>query len=164
MTLKNITIADLNRALQHLVDRWGVEYGHAEAAPDVIPPETDCSELSERCFNDVLGIPLPDGSMNQLDYCRKNGVKVGYPEDLAAPLQSLDLFFLTPGASGMGHVAIVYGMLYPSAGATAMLIEARGGSKWGRVIFSPLPVVYNQFRARFAGIYRLVEIESGPMP
>ncbi|GEM_PF-5273331 len=160
MLLKKITIAEVNRALQHLLDRWGVEYGHAEARPDVVPPEIDCSELAERCFNDVLGIPLPDGSMNQLDYCRKNGVKVDHPR---AALQSLDLVFLTPGSSGMGHVAIVYGMLYPSAGAMAMLIEARGGKQWGRVIFSPLPTFLHQFLPRFAGIYRLVEIEAGPM-
>ena len=175
--LTRITLAQERSALDWLGGLWGINYGHAEVAPGTAAGavrETDCSELSERLFNDHLGVPLPDGSMAQLDYCRRHGQKLHWPEDA---LRTFDLLFLVPpladptadpsGApiykpGGMGHVAIVAGVLTPSAAGGVMLIEARG-KPWGKVIYSPLRRVVRQFEARFAGIWRLVECETGPV-
>jgi hypothetical protein len=137
-------------AKRWLVDEWGKAYVFgSEVAPNTTADTWDCSELVERLFNDVVHLPLPDGSYNQYGYCRRNGRQIQYPTEVVQPL---DLIFLwDTEKKQIDHVAIVFDVL---PGAGPMLIEARG-RPWNHVMFSPLDKFLKQFDTRSAGIWRI---------
>lgn len=140
----------LKWARRWLTDMVGKQYVFgAEVQPgQAIPaPAIDCSELTERLFNDVCQVPLPDGSYNQYEYCRKNGHQISLEE--AGPL---DLVFLwNADLKQIGHVGVVYGDL-PEMGA--VIVEARG-KPYDHVIITPLAKFAKAFGPRFAGVWRI---------
>lgn len=167
------TYSEIRGALQHLLERWGVFYVFgAEVQPEKFPRAIDCSELIERAFNDALHIPMPDGSYNQLDFCRRMGRQVLFPEEKVQPLDLAFLWTSPPdggqrtGDGGQGtppqplsavricHVAAVFGEVIPVG--QELLIEARG-RPFNHVIFTPLRRFREGFGPRFAGVWRVVE-------
>jgi hypothetical protein len=175
MPLVQVPNSKVLNALAWLKSLNGITYGHDEVAPGTLAPDVrniDCSELAERAVVDYLEIKeFPDYSLNQLAYCRAHGREIKYPDEAVC---SMDLVFLTPGRPlpnpspdgrgaqpVMGHVAIVVGALLPSQAGGIMLIEARGGKG---VIYTPLDMFVKKFGARFAGVWRLVEIVETPIP
>ena len=151
-----IKLTDAKRLLNYLLDQWGLDYLLGVENDGITKAKFwDCSELSEKGFNIILSIPLPDGSGRQLKYCKEIGEEVYYP---ISKVQPLDLVFLKKKDSEeIGHVAIVYGNMDPVGGM--MLIEARGG-RFGKVMFTPLDKFLIEFHKRFAGIFRIVEING----
>lgn len=118
--------------------------------------ELDCSEMTQRSYNDDFSIPLPDGAAAQREYCERNGKQV--PHSLGVLPQFGDLVFLWKAdMSAIGHVMMVAGDLDPYMGS--MLIEARG-RPYSMVVITSLDDVLAQFGTRFAGIYRLIEVIS----
>lgn len=144
-----------DNALSLLINRWGIDYQlGAEVAPGQLPTATviDCSELVQRVYNDVLEIKMPDGSFNQLPFCKVWGRMVDYPQEKALPL---DLVFLwNHDGTAIDHVAIVYGEILPKGGV--VMIEARG-RPWNHVMLTPLDKFINQFGKRFAGMWRVAD-------
>jgi cell wall-associated NlpC family hydrolase len=117
--------------------------------------ELDCSETTERIYNDYFSIPLPDGAAAQREYCEKNGKQIPYPLPDAIP-QFGDLVFLwDKDMARIGHVMMLAGTLEPYMGL--MLIEARG-RPYSMVVITSLDDVMAHFGTRFAGIYRLIEV------
>jgi hypothetical protein len=190
MNLPQVPFTKVKNGLAWLKALNGITYGHDEVAPGTpaaAVKNTDCSETSERFVVDYLELKdFPDYSLNQLAYCRAHGREVDWQNETVQPG---DLVFLTPGARAgskpapmgstggvpggqpsaptvatppvMGHVAIVVGVLTPSQAGGIMLIEARGGKG---VIYTPLDMFVAKFGARFAGVWRIVEIVESPTP
>jgi hypothetical protein len=165
MALIQVPNSRVLAALSWLKSMHGAQYGHDETAPGAQRAgirNIDCSELAERSVVDYLEIKdYPDYSLNQLAYCRQHGREIDWQRE---KVQSMDLVFLTPGhAGGMGHVAIALGVLLPSQGGGIMLIEARS-EPWNHVTYTPLDLFVKQFGARFAGVWRLIEIVPSVPP
>lgn len=95
---------------------WGEEV----RMDDPNPPAFDCSEFTEWGSHRV-GNPLPDGSANQYEFCRRKGTLITVTKALA-----------TPGALlyHPGHVAV-------SMGDKSHSVEAKGKA-YGVGIFSAL--------------------------
>jgi hypothetical protein len=115
----------------------------------------DCSELVQYAFKLYMNIIIPDGSFNQYEFCKNNGQEIYYP--LSKP-QPLDLIFLWDrDLRTISHVGIIFGEMLPVGGV--MLIEARG-KPFSSVMFTPLDKMMVEFDKRFAGIFRIVEING----
>ncbi|MDQ7798521.1 MAG: NlpC/P60 family protein [Candidatus Edwardsbacteria bacterium] len=126
-----------------------VKPGDLENARDL-----DCSETTERLYNDYPQIPLPDGAAAQREYCEKNGKQIPYP--LSKDIQPGDLVFLwDKDMARIGHVMMAIGSMAPFG--WPMLIEARG-RPYSMVCITSLDDVMAHFGTRFAGIYRLFEV------
>lgn len=97
----------------------------AEVAPGTPPHLTrswDCSELVQVKLNE-LGIPMVDGSANQMRWCQARGNLISVEQAINTPGA---LLFRTPGGKP-GHVAVSLG--------DGRTIEARG-SAYGTGVFS----------------------------
>ena len=154
-----VTIQALRKGAQVVRKKIGTPYRlGAEVKPGKLEDarELDCSEMTDRLFNDYFSIKLPDGAANQRLYCEKVGKQV--PHSLGVAPQFGDLVFLwDKDMSRIGHVMMVAGDLDPYMGT--MLIEARG-RPYSMVVITSLDDVLAQFGTRFAGIYRLIEVIS----
>lgn len=154
----NVTLYNAKKTLQFLYDQHGKDYIWAVENDNLAPEDIkghDCSEMSQKAYRLYMNISITDGSYNQYEYFKKHGKEIYYP---IAKVQPLDLLFLKNKAlTAIDHVAIVFGNMEPIGGA--MLIEARG-SPYRKVIFTPLDRMLMEFHARFAGIYRIINING----
>ena len=154
-----VKLADAKKTLEFLLDQWGKAYVWGVENDELSTGKVkswDCSELVQYAFKLFMNIVIPDGSFNQYEFCKTYGYEIYYP--LNKDVQPLDLIFLWDrDMRQISHVGIVFGEMTPVGGV--MLIEARG-KPFSSVMFTPLDKMMIEFNKRFAGIFRIVEING----
>ena len=153
-----VKLNDAKKTLGFLEEQWAKQYVYGVENDSLAPGRVkswDCSELVQYAFKLFMNLIIPDGSFNQYEFCKKFGTEIYYP--LSKP-QPLDLIFLWDGdLRQISHVGIVFGEMLPVGGV--MLIEARG-KPFSSVMFTPLDKMIVEFDKRFAGIYRIINING----
>ena len=154
-----VTLSDAKKTLEFLLDQHGKSYllgVENDGKLTSLLKQWDCSEMVQYAFKLFMNIIIPDGSFNQYEFCKTYGHEIYYP--LTKDVQPLDLIFLWDrDMRQISHVGIVFGEMIPVGGV--MLIEARG-KPFSSVMFTPLDKMMVEFDKRFAGIFRIIEING----
>lgn len=87
----------------HAGDRY--VFGAEVEFHDPDPDEWDCSELLQWALAGRLGVPFPDGAINQWAYCRGAGAAISVP----VAIDTFGALLFRIGVGAVNHVAVSLG-------------------------------------------------------